>query len=50
MATQGLVVLEAHCPPTVALQEDERIRENFLVRATLESLAVQLAAARLTTD
>ena len=48
LATQGLVVLEAHCPPTVALQEDERVRENFLVRATLESLAVRLAATRIT--
>lgn len=50
LAAKGLVLLEAHCPPTVAMAESERIRENFLVRASLESLAVRLATPRLSNE
>ena len=50
LAAQGLVVMDPHRPPTVALQEAERLRENYFVRATLEALAVRLAVDRIGDD
>jgi len=47
LAAQGLVVMDPHRSPTVALQEAERLRENYFVRATLEALAVRLAVDRI---
>lgn len=50
LAAQGLVVMDPHRPPTVAMREAERLRENYFVRATLEALAVRLAVDRIGDD
>jgi DNA-binding GntR family transcriptional regulator len=50
LESEGFVVSEAHRGAMVVRSEDSRLYENALIRAALESLAAQLAAAKATAD
>lgn len=48
LEAEGYVVSELHRGTTVVRTEEARIAENFLIRATLERLATELAARKIT--
>ncbi len=50
LETEGLVTNELHRGATVARTEDAMLEGNCLIRARLESLAVELAAAKVTDE
>jgi DNA-binding GntR family transcriptional regulator len=50
LEAEGFVTTELHRGATVVRTEDARIRENFLIRANLESLAASIAASKVTDD
>jgi DNA-binding GntR family transcriptional regulator len=50
LEAEGFVTTELHRGATVVRTEDARLRENFLIRANLESLAASLAAGKVTDE
>ncbi len=50
LEAQGFVTSEPHRGATVVRREAERIRENYVIRATLEALAAEMAAARISAE
>lgn len=50
LEAEGFVTTELHRSATVVRTEVARIRENFLIRANLESLAASLAASKVTDE
>jgi DNA-binding GntR family transcriptional regulator len=50
LAAEGLIDMQPHRGPHVASASVESLEEIYLLRETLEGLAVQLAAERLTDD
>jgi DNA-binding GntR family transcriptional regulator len=47
LEAEGFVTSELHRGATVVRKEESRVHENYVLRATLESLAVELATPRL---
>ncbi len=50
LEAQGFVTSEPHRGATVVRREAERIRENYVIRATLEALAAEMAATRISAE
>lgn len=50
LEAQGFVTSEPHRGATVVRREAERVRENYVIRATLEALAAEMAAGRISAE